>query len=117
MPTSTKRMMNLPPEIVNHIFCYCQGSTNKIMKKSIDYSIDIQTGMIGLKRVNKQYGFVHLNTVRLNNAICYRCPVCKHNLWSNQYSTNINYHGERMCSYTCLNEYEAAMTLLHMRWN
>lgn len=107
---------HLPPEIINHIFCYCEGSTNKTIKKYIDYSLELETGMIGLKRINSQYGFVHLNITRLDHAICYRCPVCKNNLWSNQYIQNINYQGQRMCSYTCLNEYEAAMTLLIMKW-
>ena len=109
-------VMNLPPEIINHIFCYCQGSTNKTMKQYIHYALELQTGIIGLKRINKQYGFIHLNINRLDNAICHRCPVCKHTLLSNQYVENINYDGQRMCSYSCLDEYEAAMTLLHMRW-
>jgi hypothetical protein len=28
-------MISFPEEIVNHILCYCQGSTNQIMKEHI----------------------------------------------------------------------------------
>jgi hypothetical protein len=49
--------MNLPDEIINHIFSYCQGRTNKIMKQYIHYSKELETGVIGLNRMNKDYGF------------------------------------------------------------
>ena len=112
----TMQLMNLPPEIINHIFCYCQGSTNQIMKQCIEFSNPIDRGIIGVKRINLQYGFIHLNITRLIDTICYRCPVCKNRLLPNQWIQNINYEEQRMCSYSCLNEYEAAMTLVHMRW-
>ena len=106
----------LPQEIINHIFCYCQGSTNKIMKKHILKTCEFETGVIGLLRLNRDYGFKHLNYKRLNKAIIYRCPVCKVNLWSIEYKRNINYEGQRMCSRTCLLEYQVALSMIHMSY-
>jgi hypothetical protein len=104
------------PEIVNHIFCYVQGSTNIIMKEYIKYSRNFATGVIGLTRFNRQYGFVHFNKKKLMHAMTYNCPVCKINLWSDEYKQNINYQGTRMCSRSCLIEYEVAISMLHMSY-
>jgi hypothetical protein len=104
------------PEIINHIFSYCQGSTNQIMKKHIIKSSEFETGVIGLFRLNKEYGFKELNYERLTKAIIYRCPVCKVNLWSNEYKRNINYDGQRMCSRSCLLEYQVAISMIHMTY-
>ena len=49
------------PEVMNHIFSYCQGATNKIMKQHIKYSHGFETGVIGLTRLNRQYGFKTFN--------------------------------------------------------
>ncbi len=106
----------LPQEMINHIFLYCQGSTNKIMKNHILNAYDFETGVIGLSRLNKLYGFKHLNYARLNKAIIYRCPVCKVNLWPIEYKRNIIYEGERMCSRTCLLEYQVALSMIHMSY-
>ena len=103
----------LPQEMVNHIFSYCQGSTNKIMKKHILKVYEFETGVIGLSRLNRDYGFKHLNYKRLNNAIIYRCPACNVNLWPCEYKRYINYDGERMCSRDCLIEYQVAFSMIH----
>jgi len=106
----------LPQEMINHIFSYCQGSTNWIIKKHILKAHEFETGVIGLSCLNRDYGFKHLNYKRLNKAMIYRCPVCKVNLWPNEYKRNIIYEGERMCSRTCLLEYQVAISMIHMSY-
>jgi hypothetical protein len=106
----------LPQEMINHIFSYCQGSTNKIMKQHIKYSKDFETGVIGLFRLNRDYGFKQFDKKRLNQAILYCCPVCKVNLWCIEYKRNINYEGLRMCSRSCLIEYQVALSMIHMSY-
>ena len=106
----------LPQEMINHIFSYCEGSTNRVMKKHILKLYEFETGIIGLSRLNRDYGFKMLNYKRLNKAIIYRCPVCKVNLWPNEYKRNIIYEGERMCSRTCLLEYQVALSMIHMSY-
>lgn len=103
-------------EIINHIFSYCQGSTNQIMKKHILKAYEFETGVIGLLRLNRDYGFKCLIYKRLNQAITYRCPVCKVNLWPIEYKRNIIYEGNRMCSRTCLLEYQVALSMIHMSY-
>lgn len=102
------------PEIINHIFSYCEGATNKIMKQHIKYAKYFETGIIGLSRLNRQYGFRRFNKNRLSRALISDCPVCKVVLWPEEYKRNINYQGERMCSRQCLLEYEVALSLVHM---
>ena len=109
-------MLSLPQEIINHIFSYCQGSTNKMMKKHILKAYEFETGVIGLSRLNRDYGFKNLNYKRLNKAIIYRCPVCKVNLWPIEYKRNINHEGQRMCSRACLIEYQVAYSMIHMSY-
>jgi hypothetical protein len=106
----------LPDELINHIFSYCQGSTNILVKRYIQHSNDLHTGLGGLFKLNKQYGFKRINVKRLKSAICYRCPVCHIQLWANQYKKNINYQGQRICSKECLLEYESAISLLHLSY-
>ena len=96
----------LPNEIINHIFCYCQSSTNKIIKDYIKSTYEYCTGVIGLYRLNRDYGFKHFNKKILNSAIICCCTVCKINLWPCEYKKNINFMGNRMCSRRCLLEYE-----------
>jgi hypothetical protein len=103
----------LPQEIVNCIFSYCQGSTNKIMKTHILKTHEFETGVVGLSRLNRDYGFKHLNYRRLNKAIIYRCPACNVNLWPYEYKRNINYEGQQMCSRSCLIEYQVAFSMIH----
>lgn len=109
-------VLELPEEIINHIFSYCEGSTNRIMKKHILKAYDFETGVIGLTRINIEYGFKNLKYSRLNKAIIYRCPVCKVNLWPIEYKRNINYEGHRMCSRACLIEYQVALSMIHMSY-
>jgi hypothetical protein len=108
--------MNLPNEIINHIFSYCQGRTNKIMKQYIRYSREMDTGVIGLNRLNKDYGFKIFDKKKLNQAIWYCCPVCKITLWPSEYKKNITYEGQRMCSRHCLLIYESAMTMMNLSY-
>jgi len=105
----------LPLEMINYIFSYCQGSTNHIMKQYIKYSKEFETG-IGLFRLNRDYGFKQFDKNRLKQAIIYRCPVCKVNLWPIEYKRNINYDGQRMCSRSCLIEYQVALSMIHMSY-
>jgi hypothetical protein len=102
------------PELMNHIFSYCEGPTNKIIKQYIKYSLGFQIGVIGVLRINQHYGFKTFNKNRLSRAISCTCPVCKSILWPAEYKRNINYKGERMCSRQCLLEYEVALSLVHM---
>ena len=102
------------PEIMNHIFSYAEGPTNKIMKQHINYANEFETGVIGLSRLNRDYGFRTFKKNRLSRALISDCPVCKVILWPEEYKRNINYQGERMCSRRCLLEYEVALALLHM---
>ena len=108
--------MNLPEEIINHIFSYCQGSTNQLMKHHIQYTYEFETGILGLFRLNRDYGFTHFNKKQLMQAIEYCCPVCKVNLWSIEYKRNIIYEGQRMCSRSCLIEYQVALSMIHMSY-
>jgi len=101
------------PEVMNHIFSYCQGATNKIMKQHIKYSHGFETGVIGLTRLNRHYGFKTFNKKRLTRAITCMCPVCKVILWPEEYKKNINYYGERLCSRQCLLEYEVAISRMY----
>ena len=102
------------PEIMNHIYSYCEGASNKIMKQHIQYANDFETGVIGLSKINRHYGFKTFNENRLEKAISCRCNVCKVILWPEEYKRNINYYGQRMCSRQCLLEYEVALSLVHM---
>ena len=56
------------PEIMNHIFKYCQGSTNQIKKQHIKnikslnenedlYTIDLYT----ILQLNMDYGYIHFH--------------------------------------------------------
>lgn len=99
-------MVCFPNEIINHIFSYCQSRTNKIMKRHIKCVRDYETGMIGLLRINKDYGFKQFNERKLNKAYWIECAVCKAVLWPEEYRKNINYDGIRMCSRRCKLDYE-----------
>jgi len=109
-------IIRLPDELINYIFTYCQGSTNKVVKKYIKYSKKLLTGLIGLSKINREYGFKIIQMPRLIKSICYHCPVCHIQLLSFEYKSNINYHGERMCSRDCLLEYDSAISLLHLSY-
>ena len=102
-----------PPEIINHIFSYCQGYTNQIMKQHIKYAKHFETGVIGLFRLNRDYGFKHFNIKHLHQAISCRCSSCKITLWPNEYKRNINYDGQKMCSRSCLIEYQVLLSMNH----
>lgn len=102
-----------PPEIVNHIFSYCQGATNQIMKQHIKHAAGFETGVLGLKRLNKDYGFKHFHNKRLKSAFIERCSTCRIILWPCEYKRNINYYGNRMCSRMCLIEYESALSMMY----
>ena len=99
-----------PPEIVNHIFSYCQGATNRIMKQHIKHADDFETGVIGLKRINRDYGFNHFQNRRLKIAFIARCYTCRIMLWPCEYKKNINYDGNRMCSRACFIDYETVIS-------
>ena len=109
-------IMRLPDELINYIFTYCQGSTNKVVKKYIKYSNKLLTGIIGLSKINREYGFKIIKLPRLIKSICYHCPVCHIQLLSFEFKSNINYNGERLCSRECLLEYDAAISLLHLSY-
>jgi hypothetical protein len=86
------------------------------MKKHIYTAHEFDTGVLGLLRLNRDYGFKVLNYRQLNNALIYRCPVCKVNLWPCEYKKNISYEGNRMCSRSCLIEYQVALSMIHMSY-
>jgi hypothetical protein len=86
------------------------------MKKHIYTAHEFDTGVLGLLRLNRDYGFKVLNYRKLNNALIYRCPVCKVNLWPCEYKKNISYEGNLMCSRSCLIEYQVALSMIHMSY-
>jgi hypothetical protein len=86
------------------------------MKKHIYTAHEFDTGVLGLLRLNRDYGFKVLNYRKLHNALIYRCPVCKVNLWPCEYKKNISYEGNRMCSRSCLIEYQVALSMIHMSY-
>ena len=53
----------LIPELVNYIFCFCQGSTNKIMKDHIKnvHSLNENENVYNILRMNMDFGYIHFD--------------------------------------------------------
>jgi hypothetical protein len=94
---------NIPDEVVNHIFKFCQGRTNQIMKEHI-YSIDRykdpyypdETHLINILRLMEYYGHIYFEKERFHSRF-YRCLNCNRVGYAPPY---IEY-GETFCSYVC----------------
>jgi len=95
-----------PPEIINYIFLYCQGSTNQIMKTHIKRAKSFDTGVIGLNRLKNDYGFKVFNYYHFKKAITCQCVTCGIVLWPCEYKKKLLRDHKRMCSRRCLNVYD-----------
>lgn len=57
------------PEIMNHIFRYCQGSTNQIMKQHIKNikSLNENEDLYSILQLNMDYGYIHFHFEEFKN--------------------------------------------------
>ena len=75
-------MATIPNELMNHIFSYCEGSANKIMKEHINL-IDIykdpyyhdETHLINILRLMEYYGHTYFEKEKFHSRF-YRCINC-----------------------------------------
>jgi hypothetical protein len=57
----------LPNEIINHIFCYCQGSTNQIMKEHINninqlnQNENVNETVCTILELNMDFGYIYFH--------------------------------------------------------
>ena len=53
----------MPPEIINYIFRFCQGSTNKIMKQHIKniYILNENEDLYNILQMNMDFGYIQFN--------------------------------------------------------
>ena len=49
------------PELVNYIFRFCQGSTNKIMKEHIKNIKLLNEDVYTILRMNMDFGYIHFD--------------------------------------------------------
>jgi len=51
------------PELVNYIFCFCQGSTNQIMKEHITNIklLNENENVYTILRMNMDFGYIHFH--------------------------------------------------------
>jgi hypothetical protein len=96
--------MELTNELVNHIFIYCQGNTNKIMKEHINsldeykdrYYHDEESYLKYILHLMAVYGQIHFDKQKFNLRF-YRCTNCNR---VGYYQPHIEF-GEKFCSYIC----------------
>ena len=101
--------MELPNEIINHIFMYCQGSTNKIMKEHIDsvdeykdrYYHNEESYLKYILDLMALYGQIYFDKQKFNSRF-YRCLNCNR---VGYYPPRIEF-GEKFCSYTCADQFD-----------
>jgi hypothetical protein len=101
------QMPLLPLEIINHIFSYCEGSCNQIMKKHcslVEYYdssyIYKQDHLLFILKANRRLGFKHFNEKRYRNAYYYTCDYCNCYLTTENY-TKYYFENLRFCSDNC----------------
>jgi hypothetical protein len=68
--------MNLPEEIINHIFSYMKGPTNDIIKQFFKDIKSFKATPCYLFRLNRQYNFILFDAKRFYNAYYYECDDC-----------------------------------------
>ena len=101
-------IQSIPDEVVNHIFRYCQGSTNQIMKQHI-YLVDRykdpyypdETHLINILRLMEYYGHVYFKKEKFHSRF-YRCINCNRVGYAEPYIE----FGETFCSYTCADQFD-----------
>lgn len=99
----------LPNEIVNHIFLYCQGSTNIIMKQHI-HSLDKykdkyyhreESYLKYILQLMAVYGQLHFDKEKFNSRF-YHCINCNR---VGYYPPCIEF-GEKFCSNACADQFD-----------
>lgn len=98
----------LPNEVMNHIFIYCQGSTNQIMKHHI-YSVHRykdpyycdETHLINILRLMKYYGHTYFDKENFHSRF-YHCINCNR---VGYYPPCIEF-GEKFCSNACADQFD-----------
>jgi hypothetical protein len=101
-------MANLPYEVMNHIFSYCQGRTNQIMKDHI-YSVDRykdpyysnENHLINILRLMEYYGHIYFNKEKFDSRF-YRCLNCNRV----GYSLPQIEFGEKFCNSYCADMFD-----------
>jgi len=91
-------MTQLPEEMLNQIFSYCQSPTNKIMKEFIQHVMSygelvisdpklcvMLCQMLCILEMNQTYGFIQYNNMRFQIAYYYKCNRCKRYLTTDEY--------------------------------
>jgi hypothetical protein len=85
-------MIQLPEEMLNQIFSYCQSPTNQIMKENIQHitsihktKVDYLNKMLCILEMNQAYGFIQYNNMRFQIAYYYKCNLCKRYLTTDEY--------------------------------
>ena len=111
--------MNLPQEIMNHIFSYCQGTTNKIMKEHLkcldqvfqdeiyynnilDIKIDCQASH--LPYVLHLMGFY--GQIYFNKELFYSRYYCCTNCRRVGYAPPFIEFGEKFCNSYCADTFD-----------
>jgi hypothetical protein len=101
-------MIQLPNEMVNTIFSYCQGATNTIMKQhikdllSIRMKQELEEMMLCILKLNKDYHFIHYNHDRF---ISYHyCTNCNEFLTVKERLRPVIVYGNIIC-YECIDMY------------
>ena len=99
--------MELPIEILNHIFKYCQGRTNKIMKEHIN-TVKVykepycdETNLIHILHLMENYGHTYFEKNKFHSRF-YRCINC------NRIGSRDPYivFGELFCSEVCADMFD-----------
>lgn len=98
--------MNLPNELVNHIFTYCQSRTNEIMKNHIkcvnEYKEPYQDlDLIYILHLMNFYGHIYFDKIKFHSRF-YRCMNCSRVGFA---QPRIEF-GEKFCSYTCADQFD-----------
>jgi len=74
--------INIPNEIINFIFSFCQGSTNEIMKnhfkeiEKYNNGSSLDDHLIYILFTNQELGFIHFNEYKYNRAYYKKCDYC-----------------------------------------
>lgn len=105
---ATLSKTTLPDEVINHIFIYCQGRTNQIMKQHI-YLVDQykdpyycdETHLINILRLMEYYGHIYFNNEKFHSRF-YRCLNCNR---IGYIEPQIEF-GEKFCSNICADQFD-----------
>lgn len=98
-----------PPEIVNHIFSYCESRTNQIMKEHIEtvdeykdrYSYCKELHLIHILDLMAFYGHIYFDKKKFHSRF-YRCMNCSRI----GYAEPLIEFGEKFCSFACADQFD-----------